>query len=347
MRIPFMKRAPAPTEQRNAPYADAIVAQIIATAQGNGGQPNALTTAALEIASGVIARAFASAKVEGASIPAHKLANLARAVITHGEAVAFFDGLELIEITNFEIMGGVRRADWRYKYNISSPGGFVRDGVSVHSRTVHWQYSYDLNRSWVGVGPLARAVNSGALAANIEDSLKKETSGPVGYLLPIPTDPGDATVAELKRDIKSLKGETTVVETTAGGWGEGRIAAPRNDYVPQRIGPAPPPSMVQIHSAIQNAVLAACGVPVELVTVADGTGQREAWRRCLHGTVQPLAIILSQELSRVYARDVTLTFDRLFASDIAGRARAFQSFVQGGMPIEQAAAVSGVMADED
>ena len=44
---------------------------------------------------------------------------------------------------------------------------------------------------------------------------------------------------------------------------------------------------------------------------------------------------------------MSLSFDSLMASDIMGRARAFQSMVGGGMEIERAASLSGLMMTED
>ena len=44
---------------------------------------------------------------------------------------------------------------------------------------------------------------------------------------------------------------------------------------------------------------------------------------------------------------MSLSFDRLFASDLTGRARAFQSMVGAGMPVEKAASLAGLMATED
>ena len=177
--------------------------------------------------------------------------------------------------------------------------------------------------------------------------MRDEMSGAVGHVLPIPVDGADASVDDLKRDLGSLKGRTAIVETTAGGWGEGRLSAPRNDYQPQRIGPNPPPSVGTAYSASQLSILAACGVPVELVHPADGTGQREAWRRFLHGTIQPLGRIVAGELSRLAGRPVSLSHDSLFASDIAGRARAFQSMVGAGMELAEAASKSGLMTGDE
>ena len=43
---------------------------------------------------------------------------------------------------------------------------------------------------------------------------------------------------------------------------------------------------------------------------------------------------------------LALDFSSLFASDITGRARAFGSMVNGGMDIERAAGLSGLLAGE-
>ena len=64
----------------------------------------------------------------------------------------------------------------------------------------------------------------------------------------------------------------------------------------------------------------------------------------LHGAVQPLAELLSVELSaKLDAPGLRLSFDRLFASDLSGRARAFQSMVNGGLDVAKAAALAGLM----
>ena len=80
---------------------------------------------------------------------------------------------------------------------------------------------------------------------------------------------------------------------------------------------------------------------------ADQTARREAWRQFLHGTVQPLADIFAEEFRGKLHPAIRLTFEDLFASDLQGRARAFQSLVGGGMELERAAAASGLLTPDE
>ena len=94
-------------------------------------------------------------------------------------------------------------------------------------------------------------------------------------------------------------------------------------------------------------VYSACGIPLSVVTEAEGTGQREGFRRLMHATVAPLARIVAEELTSKFEADISLSFDSLFAADLSGRARAFQSLVGGGMDVAKAAALAGLMEAED
>ena len=336
---PF-KRKP---EHRN--YTDAITAQILANAKAPI-DPDPFSTAAVEIGAGVLQRAFHLADIEGATVDPITLGHIARSLVISGECAFYFDLSELIPIPTWEINGGFRRDSWRYTFDVPTPSGRNVSITAGSDRVVHPRYSYTTGKPWEGIGPIQRAVLSAKLQANTETSIRDETSGAVGYLLPIPTGGSDDSVTDLKADLKALKGKTALIETTAGGWGEGRLAAPSQDYQPKRIGPNPPASIPDIMRMNQYSLLAAIGVPVELVTASDGTGQREAWRRCLHGTIQPLGVLIASELSRVFQRNVRLSFDRLMASDIQGRARAFQSMVAGGMSVQEAAAQSALLDSE-
>ena len=82
---------------------------------------------------------------------------------------------------------------------------------------------------------------------------------------------------------------------------------------------------------------------LELFEGSSGTGQREAWRRFLHGSVSPLGEIVAEELAaKLDTPELKLSFDRLYASDLMGRARAFGSLVKAGMEKDRAAELAGL-----
>ena len=79
----------------------------------------------------------------------------------------------------------------------------------------------------------------------------------------------------------------------------------------------------------------------------DGAGWREAFRQALHSVIAPLGRIMERELRyKLNSPGLMLNFDSLFASDLSGRARAFQSMVGGGMDVARAAALSGLTEAE-
>lgn len=291
--------------------------------------------AALEIAAGQLSRAFASATVTGRGASAFDqsvMAQIGRSLVEAGEAVWFRRGRRLIRTDNFGLQPGG-------EYQVSTPEG---EFVISANRVLHVRWNLDL-ASGRGIGPLSRARTLRTLMQRLEGSLATESNAPVGYLLPIPQDGAAGSVEKLREDLAALKGRIAVIETTRGGWGEGTQGAPRRDYELARMGPDYPQSSIGLFSAARNTVLAACGYPVQLVTDSDGTAQREAWRRYMHGTVSPLGGLLARA-SEVCGLPVEVDFEALFASDIQGRARAFQSLVTGGMSIEDAARASGILA---
>ena len=92
--------------------------------------------------------------------------------------------------------------------------------------------------------------------------------------------------------------------------------------------------------------VAACGASGSLFTDADGTAQREAWRRWHLSGVIPVAGLIEAELSARFEVGIRLSFD-MYATDLQGRAQAFQKLVAGGMAVEKAAAISGVLMGDE
>ena len=58
------------------------------------------------------------------------------------------------------------------------------------------------------------------------------------------------------------------------------------------------------------------------------------------GTIEPIAVIVADQLSEALGVDVKLTMPR--AADVATLARAVQSLTGAGMPIAEARAVVGL-----
>ena len=54
----------------------------------------------------------------------------------------------------------------------------------------------------------------------------------------MPKDGGESTLETLKQQLAGLHGKVALVETTAGGYGQGQAYAPREDWNPRRLGGA-------------------------------------------------------------------------------------------------------------
>ena len=159
--------------------------------------------------------------------------------------------------------------------------------------------------------------------------------------------PGDDPSVELlKTDLKRLKGQLATVETqqsmAPGGGGS------NDGWIARRIGADPPTALVQLHEIATREVLSACGVPPVLFSSnPNGTAGREAWRQLLFATVAPIGRLVVAELAAKLEAAIGLDWAELRASDVASRARAFQSMVGAGMDLAKAAGLAGLMVADD
>ena len=104
--------------------------------------------------------------------------------------------------------------------------------------------------------------------------------------------------------------------------------------------------MIQLLSAASQEIYAACGLNAALWGGGGAAGTREAWRLCLFGVLSPLGRLVEAELRDKLEDSVTLSWQELRASDLSGRARAFQSMVGGGMDVGKAISVAGLMVED-
>ena len=345
--------------QSTQPFTDAIVSAIAAQAGGNL-PSDPLALGALEMAAGAYARAFAGAKItpDTAALTPAVRALIGRDLVRRGESIHLIDvnagRVQLTPAGSWDVRGGWQESDWFYRLDLFGPSGNVTRFVPS-AAVIHCRYSYDPARPWLGLSPLQWASLTGSLASNLETKLAQEAGGPVGSVIPVPQDPesGEEETDEespldgLRADLAAAKGRTLLVETTAAGWGEGRGAAPQTDWQARRFGADPPETLAVLRSDAGKAVLGACGLSIALFDDSDGTSKREAWRQAAMGAFEPVAALVAAELSKKLEVSISFDFSGLWAHDLAGRAQAFKQMVTGGMAIERAAGLSGLVAMEE
>ena len=360
MRLPWAKRGTA--ERRSGGYHDLLLDAALRAAYGGSGA-KASSTAAAESAAGLLGRAFASATAQPSNVVTRALSpnclNMAgRALIRRGEIVFLIrstaTGVILTPAETVQVFGGDDPKTWEYLLTLTGPSNSrtVRVGSD---RVIHWRWGTDPAQPWRGISPLAAAGETSRMLAESTAHLADEASGPRGALIALGVDPGDdedeetSPVVALQKKISGLRGAAALMESTRNH-GEGLpMGAPTQDWKPNRLGANPPDALVDLSDRATLAVLAACGVPPELMSgQGQGTAAREAFRRFLHATVTPLLAAMAAEAAHKLATP-GLAFDTmgLHAADVAGRARAFQSMVGGGMELSRAAALSGLLVDGD
>ena len=347
LRLPWTKPK---IETRSEGYTDSLVAAMVALAAGDVPQDK---VAALEIASGLWQRGFASAKVSPfnmatATLTPGVLGHIGRWLHSKGELVLELrtDGVRprLDSAGAWSITGGPDRDTWEYDITVSGPSESVTRSLPAQ-RVMHLQYAYSPTEPWRGISPLDASATTKTLLTRLEEKLGQEAGAAVGSVIPVPSVDNSG---QLQSDLRSMRGEVTLVESTASGWGGGTQAAPSGDYQPRRLGPNPPQSLETLRDSTAREILSASGVPASLLGQSDGTLAREDFRRFLHSTLTPVAAIILPVLrDGLDTPDLDLNFDGLYAADLSGRARSFSSMVQAGMPLDRAAALAGLITVEE
>ena len=335
-------------------FSDAVVRLI--EAQAAGSAADASSTAAVEAASGALARSLAAAMVEGPpwvqeAVSPGFLAQIGRDLVRRGDSLHVIrldtmGGLQLIPCSNWHWEGSHDPQTWTVRATAYGPSTSTTWNLPA-AGVVFVTWGSNPGQPYIGTAPVDWAHTTARLNANAERSLADEAGGPVAQLLTVPEGQAgddDDPLAALRAAIAGAKGKALLMESTASGYGGGKAEAPRQDWQPERLGPAPAQGLVQVADQAFARVLAACGSSPALFDNSDGTSKREALRQWHLGTVRPLARMLETELSAKLETPVRLGFD-LYSTDLAGRAQAFQKLVAGGVDPVKALATAGLLAE--
>ena len=348
-----MKWNPFKRVETRASYTDSLVNLLVRQASGSTlGQ--ASECAVVEAAVGLWASAFAGCRLEPSVdvLTPSLLADIARRLLLDGQAVYVIDvgtdGVTLLPVGDVDVRGTTPNpAEWTYQCTLYGPDSSTTRVVPADG-VVAIRYSTDAARPWRGVGPLARSNLDADLLSALTTRMAEEAGASSAIVVPSPLDGQADSVAMLRADLAQAKGGIMLLETMSAGYGD-RAGAPQGDWSVKRLGSMIPAVNESLRTSVGLSIASALGVPVSLLTDADGVSQRESWRRFIWGSVAPLSRIIGHELSAKLDLRDGLKFDwsALYASDITGRAAATRRLVEAGMPIEKAASLTGLVATDD
>ena len=187
------------------------------------------------------------------------------------------------------------------------------------------------------MAPWKRAPSLSKLTAEVEAALIREVRLPTKIIIPMPRGGGIDTNT-LRSDFQNHDYQIAFPTTNAAGGGAGRSSAPLTDWKPQRLKSEPDGSLVGLCKDVPGQIGVLYGIP-NVLTSGSGseTQTREAFRRFVLTAIEPLALIVSRELTRVFEVPVELDLSELAHVDIAGRARAFKALTGAGMSPSDAA----------
>ena len=349
MKFPWTKKLET---RSSGGYTATFLQALLARAEGKP-QPLPLATGALEGAAGVVGRAgFSAAEVIGPpmltqALNPYLLEMIGRSLIRRGELVFMIDTvggrLQLLPADSWDVDGGPRPGEWMYRVTLSAPSGTETYEAMPASGVLHFRYCAEASRPWRGLSPMSVASIAGTLSAETANALGHESSGPVGKILGVPIDGDSATISKLREDIANARGRMAFLENS--DWGNANTGGV--DLEAKRFGAEPPQALVNLQDLASREILMACGLNTGLFQDLGAATARESWRLALFSVIAPLGHLVSGELTEKLEDSVILGWQELRASDLQGRARSFKSMVDGGMPLDQATAVSGLMLPGD
>ena len=337
-----VSRVPPATEVRSGEnsYTDLVLAGLLAQ-QGRGAAAAEWASGAVQSASGLWARCLSVATSDLEAVTPDLLGAIGFDLGIVGEHVSVLqvDGsgrVSLLRAASWNISGGADPATWMYDVSLSSPTG-THTRVVPADGVLHVRYLPDNRTPWRGVAPWKRAPSLSKLTAEVEAALVREVRLPTKIIIPMPQG-ANIDTNTLRSDFQNPDFQVASPTTVAAGFGAGRSSAPLTDWKVTRLKSEPEESLVGLCKDVPGQIGVLYGIP-NVLTSGSGseTQTREAFRRFVLTAIEPVALIVSRELTRVFEVPVELDLSELAHADIAGRARAFKALTAAGMSPSDAA----------
>ena len=349
MKLPWTK---ATEDYQDSSYTDALIAALIRQVRGRTAS-DALTseTGALESAAGLVGRAFMACEVSGdpaytRALTPQVMELIGRSLLRRGDSVFYLDtsdGLTLLPAQTHSIAGGPMPSGWVYDISLAGPGE-LKTLRPVHAAGVlHFRYGCDVETPWRGNAPLGVARGIGDLVAEVTTYLTQESGKPRGGFIGTPKDGEDETIDQLRADAAGAKGQLLFVESQDEEWEGGGKS--RGGWNVKHFGPTVGAGMVEVAKLARAEALAALGVHEALFSASSAAALREAWRLALFSLIAPLGHLVEAELRAKIDPGISVSWTELRASDLAGRARAYQALVNGGKSEADASMIAGLMVE--
>ena len=321
-------------------YTDLVLAGLLAQ-QGRGAEAAEWATGAVQSAAGLWARCLSVATSDHEAVNPEVLGAIGFDLAVVGEHVSVLQvdatgRVALLRASSWNISGNPDPRSWMYDVSLSAPTG-THTRVVPSDGVLHVRYLPDNRTPWRGVAPWKRSPSLSKLAAEVEAALIREVRLPIKILITLPQG-ANIDRGTLRSDIQNQDFQLAFPTTTHAGYGAGRGSAPMTDWKPTRLKSEPDESLVWLCKDVPGQIGVLYGIP-NVLTSGSGseTQTREAFRRFVLTAIEPLALIVSRELTRVFEVPVELDLSELAHADIAGRARAFKALVGSGMPAADAA----------
>ena len=347
------------TEDRN--YTDAVVQAILQNSSNTKSDPK--KTSAIVSAATLLGRTLSMADISPnffeKTLNAKILYDVGFSLNMEGESVYYIDGqaegTKLHRCASWDVytsggnmIANADEANWFYRLNISTPKGTKTIVKAPSEKVLHFRINTSANQPHKGRPFWVVASETATAYANIESQVKEEYGSSFGYVIPSPlTQLGKENEKKMKNDLATAKGASLLVQTQATGWGEGRNQG-QSDWQSKRFGADPPQATPILREQLINSMLACAGIPPGLYGQAKvgGSGSQELFRQFLHGTLEPIAELITWECKSKLNENFKIGFNRLMASDIQARARGLAAMISAGVDTQLALSLTGFENDK-